>query len=755
MNSIKIRGARENNLKRVDVTIPKGKVVAFVGVSGSGKSSLAFDTIAVESMRQLNETFPAYVRNRMPYYPAPKVDSIENLTPAIVIDQRPFTGNSRSTVGTMTDISAMMRLWFSRCADHEIGTSSAYSFNDPSGMCPVCSGLGKTIQFDMEKVLDTDRSLNEEAIRMPGFRKGSYQWQMYANSGLFDNDKKLRDYTEEEWQEFLHGENRIVEIHNTTGKIWDDSYNLTYEGLKDRIERLYLKKVGKNVSKAAANILKNFTKEEVCPCCGGMRLRREALESRIMGRNIHEMGEMEITDLIDFLEQYEDPKGLEICGKILKSLRDIRDIGLGYLNLNRISSTLSGGEAQRLKIVRHLSSSLVGMTYIFDEPSIGLHPHDVKRLNKLILRLKARGNTVILVEHDRNVIQIADEIIEMGPCAGSKGGQIIYQGNYNGLLKANTPTGKWLRQKINLNLIPCEPHGSLHLEHCSRNNLKDFSLDIPKGVLTVVTGLAGSGKTSLACGELIEQYPEAIHISQSPAGSNSRSNPASYVGILDEIRKLFAKESGEKPGLFSFNSAGACPVCKGQGVVTTEMAFMDPITTTCEACGGSRYNKKALSYRYCGKTISEVMELTVEDAVDFFDSEKIQTHLSQLIEVGLGYLTLGQPVSTLSGGENQRLKLAAHLKSRSGIYVMDEPTTGLHGYDIRQLIKLLDRLVENGNTVIVVEHDPDLICHADWVIDLGPEAGKNGGELLFEGTLADLLKCERSYTAEYLRAELG
>ena len=772
-----ITGARENNLKNVDLEIRKGTITAFAGVSGSGKSSVVFDTIAAESMRQLYETFPLYVRNRMPYYPAAKVESIENLTPAVIIDQRPVTGDVRSTVGTMTEVSSVLRLLYSRfgtaaCEAEDPGDDNdssielpagAFSFNDPAGMCPVCSGLGKTVRFDMDKVLDTSRSLNEEAIRMPGFQKDSYQWQMYANSGLFDNDKPLKDYSEEEWQEFLHGKDHIVDIMNNTGKVWDDSYKLTYEGLQDRIERLYLKKAGQNVSKATANILKNFTREETCPACGGRRLNHQALERRILGYDIWEMGEVEITKLIEVLETAANPATMDsaaipLLERILQTLRRIRDIGLGYLNLNRISSTLSGGEAQRLKVVRNLGSGLTGMTYIFDEPSIGLHPKDISRLNDLLLQLKERGNTVIVVEHDRDVLRIADEIIEMGPGAGSRGGEKIFQGSFEELLgqtdDRHTPTGKWLRAPIDINSEPCQPQGWLQLTDCSLHNLKGFDVRIPQKVLTAVTGLAGSGKSSLACGELICQIPNVTHISQAPVGSTSRSNPASYTGVLDEIRKIFAKESGENASLFSFNAKGACPVCGGRGVIETEMAFMDPITVTCDACEGTRYNRQALSYTIKGKNIAEVLNMTIAEAMEFFENKKIRSRLQMLIDVGLDYLTLGQPTSTLSGGECQRMKLAAHLKESGGIYVMDEPTTGLHGQDIKQLMKLLDRLVDNGNTVIVVEHDPDMIAHADWIIDLGPGGGSAGGEVLFEGTVTDLLNHKSSAPAECLRNEI-
>ncbi|MCH1981921.1 excinuclease ABC subunit UvrA [Ruminococcus sp. OA3] len=751
---IKIRGARENNLKNISLDIPKGKIVAFVGVSGSGKTSIVFDTVASESMRQLYETFPPYVRNRMPYYQAPEADEICNLTTAIVIDQKTYGGDVRSTAGTMTDISPMLRILFSRCADHSAGASSAYSFNDPSGMCPVCSGLGRTVRFNMDRVLDMKKSLNEGAIRLPGFQIGTYQWQMYANSGRFDIDKPLKDYTEEELDFFLHGSDLIVEIKNTTGKVWDSSYNLTYEGLLDRIDRLYLNKAKKTAGKAAINLVHDFTDESECPYCHGTRLKPEALDSKIAGYSIWDMGQMEVTELISVLQNIEDPGIERVAEKIVARLKDIDNIGLGYLNLNRAANTLSGGEAQRLKIVRHLGSGLVGITYIFDEPSAGLHPRDIVRLNTLMKQLRDRGNTVLVVEHNRAVIDIADEVIEVGPKAGRGGGSIIFQGNLADLMKADTPTGHWFRDPAAINQNPRKSRNFLELRNCNMNNLKNIDVNIPVHALTAVTGIAGSGKSSLVCGELIRQYQDVIHISQSPIGANSRSNPASYIGIMDDIRREFARASGKGAGWFSFNSRGACPVCRGKGIVMTEMAFMDPVTVACEACGGKRYNDEALSHRYCGKTIAEVLDMTVADAMEFFRTPKITAKLRTLSEVGLDYLTLGQPTSTLSGGECQRIKLAAHLKNKNGIYVMDEPASGLHGIDIRLLMRLLNRLVDNGNTVIVVEHRYDVICQADWIIDMGPSGGTGGGEIIFEGTVRDLLHCENSFTAKYMKREI-
>lgn len=753
IDNIIIRGAKENNLKNIDLDVSKGKITVFVGVSGSGKSSLVFDTIAVESRRQLQETFPAYVRNRMPCYSEPKVEMIRNLTPAIVIDQQRNAGDVRSTVGTITEVSNILRVLYSRFSSKTAGAAATFSFNDPEGMCHTCSGLGKIVKFDMKKVVDTEKSLNEGAINLPGFQINSYQWQMYANSGLFDNDKPLKEYGDEEWEEFLHGKDHIVDIRNNTGKVWDESYKLTYEGLEDRIDRLYLKKRGKNISKTANNILKNYTVEEICPDCRGKRLNTAALESRFMGYSIWDLGELEISNLLMVLEQNNEEACMTLVNKAKEILKRICDIGLGYLNLNRISSTLSGGEMQRLKIVRNLGSSLTGMTYIFDEPSTGLHPNDISRINEIFIELKNCGNTVIIVEHDKRIMSIADEIIEMGPGAGINGGKEIFRGDYKSLMKAETPTGEWLRNPVKPNLKPREVKKWITLLNCQKNNLKGFSVKIPCNVMTVITGVAGSGKSSLACEELPEQIPGVVHISQAPVGNNSRSTLASYMGVFDEIRQIYGKLSKEGASLFSFNSKGACHTCGGKGVIVTEMAFMDPVTTICDSCEGTRYNARALSYKYKGMNIAEIMQLTVAEAMDFFDNNKIRERLQRLMEVGLGYLALGQPTPTLSGGESQRLKLAAHLKDANKIYVMDEPTTGLHGKDIRQLLNVLDKLVDRGNTVVVVEHDFDVIKRADWVIDLGPGGGKNGGQIAFEGLISELIKNRNSTTGECMRKE--
>lgn len=753
-NKITILGARENNLKNVSISIPKGKLVVFTGVSGSGKSSLAFNTIATEAMRRLNDTYPLYIRNRMPHYAIPKVEVIEGLTTTIVIEQKMFGGDSRSTVGTMTDISPMLRVLYSRCAVPSAGTSNTYSFNDSAGMCKACGGLGKKIEFDFEKLLDKNKSLNEGAILFPGHQIGTYQWQLYANSGLFNPDKPLNKFSDIEWEDFLHGSGTVVEITNTTGKVWDKSYNLTYEGFLDRITRLYLNRDLSKQSKANQRIIQQFTSEHKCKICNGARLNEKALESRLFGYNIAELGEMEICDVIKVLRKIDDPVGTSAARNIIRILEDIIDIGIGYLSLNRSSNTLSGGEAQRLKMVKHLRSGLVGITYIFDEPSVGLHPKDIQKMNRLLIGLRDKGNTVLVVEHDEEIIRIADEVIDMGPGAGKNGGEVVFQGKIQELLRADTITAKWLQQRVPVNTSPRKARGEIRIENATLHNLKNVSVHIPKGVMTVVCGLAGSGKSSLVCGELVCQLPETIHISQAPIGTTSRSTPATYIGIMEEIRKLFAKSNNVSASIFSFNSNGACPVCGGKGIVTTDMAFMDPVTSVCESCGGKRYSEYALGFCYNGKNILEVLEMTVCEASIFFEGTKIKSKLQLLEDVGMEYITLGQPTSTLSGGECQRLKLASHLKSKNKVYVMDEPTTGLHGQDIKLLMNLIDCLVDSGNTVIVVEHNIDIVKQADWVIEMGPGGGENGGEVLFYGTPQQLADFPDSPTAEYLRQDI-
>lgn len=748
MQSIHIVGASENNLKQVSLDIPKGKLVVFTGVSGSGKTSLALDTIAAEAERQLGLALPAYTSNRLPLHSAPRAQVIDHLTPAVVVEQRPFTGDARSTVGTMTGAAPLLRLLFSRCAAPSMGSSSAYSFNDPQGCCPACSGLGYRVEFDLDRVLDCSLSLNQGAIRFPGHQVGSYQWQIYAHSGFFDPDKPLKDLTEREWYDFLHGSGRVVEIDNRTGKVWG-SYTLTYEGLLDRITRLYLRR-GRD-SRSKDRILRDFTRECECPMCHGDRLSRQTLRSLLCGYNIAQMSRLELRELAEVLRGVTDPVGVPTARRLIQVLAGIEDMGLGYLTLGRPSRSLSGGEAQRLKMVRHLGSSLTGLTYIFDEPAAGLHPQDVQRLCRLLLRLRDRGNTVLVVEHNREIIRQADRVVDLGPGAGREGGRIVFEGTPAALRAADTPTARALRTRAPLNHTPRQANGWIEIEHASLHNLRDVSVRIPKNALTVVTGVAGSGKSSLVCGELLRQHPEAVHISQAPIGTSSRSNPATYTGVMDEIRRLFARENRVEPGWFSSNSKGACPVCAGKGVIQTEMAFMDPVTVPCEACGGARFNPQALGYRLRGKTILDVMQMTLDEAAGFFDQPKITGKLETLRAVGLGYMTLGQPTDTLSGGECQRIKLAAHRSAQNGLYVLDEPAAGLHGADVARLIGLLEELVARGNTVVVAEHDQDVIRRADYIIDLGPGGGKEGGCVLFSGTPAALLDCPDSATAAWLR----
>lgn len=750
---IQIRGAQANNLKNISLDLPKGRLIVFAGVSGSGKSSLVFDTIAVEAQRQLQEMFPPFIRSRMPHWEMPKAELIDGLTTAIVVDQRSFGGDHRSTVATMTDVAPMLRLLYSRCASPAIQPSQAYSYLDPAGMCPHCGGLGREICFDMEKMFDRTKSLNEGAILFPNHQPGSWQWQIFANSGRFDPDKPLRDYTQNEWEDFLYGEGGTVPMHNLTGKVWGE-YALNYEGFMRRIERLYLKRELNMNNKTNRRIIEEFTTERVCPECGGTRLNAAARESRLLGFNIAELSAKEISDCIGVLERVKDPVGVPAAQKILRVLRAVEQIGLGYLSLDRTAPTLSGGESKRLKIVRQLGSSLVGLTYIFDEPTTGLHPKDVERLSRILLQLRERGNTVLVVEHHPDIIRIADRVVELGPAAGRLGGEVLFQGTVEQLRAADTPTGRMLRRKNAGLRTVREPRQWLSVRNASLHNLKNVDVDIPLHMLTAVTGLAGSGKSTLVCEVLVQQHPQVVHISQAPIGTNARSTPATYLGIMDEIRALLARENGVDAALFSYNAKGACPMCGGKGEIKTEMAFMDPVTRPCELCGGTRYNQESLQYRLNGKNILDILNLTVEEAQLFFHSPKILQKLDALSQVGMGYLTLGQQTSTLSGGECQRIKLASYLKTSSCVYVIDEPSSGLHMQDVQRLLSLFETMVERGNTVIVVEHDPDIILQADYVIDMGPEGGKNGGEILFTGTPRELLCCTRSATAEYLRRML-
>ncbi|RFU87207.1 excinuclease ABC subunit UvrA [Streptomyces triticagri] len=757
---IVVTGARENNLQDVTVRIPKGRLTVFTGVSGSGKSSVVFDTIAVESQRQLNETFTWFIRNRLPKYERPHADALEDLTPAIVVDQRPIGGHSRSTVGTMTDIHSVLRVLYSRCSTPSAGPATAYSFNDPSGMCEHCDGLGRTVRPDYDRIIDPTKSLADGAIAFPPFRPGTFHGQTYVNSPDLDPHKPVGAFTESERAFLMRGRGAKVRVTGSTFEVEND-----YEGVADRFDRLYLKRDLAALSQKTRDLVEQYLAEGECPSCHGARLNTAALAGRIAGLSIADCSRMEVTDLIPALSAVDDPVGGPIAAAAVTALERIRAIGLGYLSLDRPTQSLSGGEGQRLKMVRHLGSSLTGMTYIFDEPSIGLHPRDVGRLNDLLLRLRDKGNTVLVVEHDADVIAVADHVVDMGPGAGADGGRIVFEGTPQELRRADTPTGRCLRRRGGTKDVCRTPTGGLWVKNVSLHNLKDVSVEFPTGVLTAVTGVAGSGKSTLVSEAFTEAHPQAVVVDQSTIGISARSTPATYLGIMDSMRKLFARVTGTSPGLFSFNSGGACGGCKGRGIIHSDLAFMDPVTTTCPDCAGRRFKDEVLELRVEGHSIADVLDLTADQALAFFGALEDSTvgslasaprrQLSALRDVGLTYLTLGQPLSTLSGGERQRIKLATRLHRTGAVYVLDEPTTGLHMADVDGLVALLDRLVDDGNTVIVVEHNLDVIRRADRVVDLGPEGGKHGGEVIFTGTPAELLGAEGSFTAQHLRELVG
>ncbi|MEV0338301.1 excinuclease ABC subunit UvrA [Nocardia sp. NPDC050713] len=747
---IRVLGASEHNLRNVSLEIPKNKITVFTGVSGSGKSSIVFDTIAVESQRQLYATFPAFVLNFLPRYERPHAEAIENLTAPVVIDQQPVGGGPRSTVGTMTDIYSMVRAMFARFGSPSAGFVYNYSFNVPQGMCPDCDGLGMTVRADPDRLIDRTKSLNEGAILLPGYGVGSGDWQLYGNSGRFDPDKKLADYTEAEYEDFLYGSGGKVELTFAKG-----TWKADYEGLAAKFTRTRLQRDTSTLSEKTREQMQKFLTEAVCPSCQGARLNAAALATEIGGRNIADWSRMQITDLMAVLDEITDPAALGLADAIRTALRRVADIGLGYLSLDRSTSTLSGGEGQRLKMIKHLSSTLIGMTYIFDEPSVGLHPRDVGRLNDLLKALRDKGNTVLVVEHDPDVIQIADHVVDVGPRAGVHGGQVVFQGSFAELRSADTPTGAGLRRPFTVKDTFRAATGELLIEHASVHNLRDVTVAIPTGVLTSVTGVAGSGKSSLIRDVFVRQHPEALFVDQSPIAASSRSTPATYLGLMDPIRKLFAKATGESPSLFSFNSDGACKQCEGRGVIITEIAYMDPVTTHCDACDGRRFGEDVLGHTLRGKSIADVLEMSAEEALAFFTEKALNGKLRTMNEVGLEYLSLGQAMSTLSGGERQRIKLATQLQNTGSIYVLDEPTTGLHMSDVDTLLALMDGLVERGNTVVVIEHNLDVVAHSDWVIDLGPDGGKDGGQIVFTGTPADLLAHPTSLTGEYLRKYKG
>jgi len=746
-DGIHVVGARENNLKDVSLSVPKDRITVYVGVSGSGKSSIVFDTIAIEAQRQLNATFPAFIQNQMPRHERPDVEAIENLKTPVIVDQRPLTGNARSTVGTITDIYSMMRTLFARFGEPSSGPPSMYSFNDPKGMCPECEGLGRSLRADPDLMLDETKSLEEGAILVPGYPVGSPGWQFYANHEGLDPAKKLNEYTAEEMRTLLHGGEGHVEIAFKSGK----TQRLKHEGLVDSFTRRYIKRDIAALSEKSRQSAERFLSEGACSACDGDRLNPAALATRIDGRNIADWSRMQVSDLIEVLSTSGDGLPAAVVDAIRGALGRVDEIGLGYLSLDRQTSTLSGGEAQRLKLVKHLGSDLTGLTYIFDEPSVGLHPRDVGRLNDLLRKLRDKGNTVLVVEHDPDVIEIADHIVEVGPRAGVHGGELVFEGTFEQLRAAGTVTGASLRRAREVKDERREAKGKLPVENASLHNLKNVSVDVPAGVLTVVTGVAGSGKSSLISGSFRSVYADAIFVDQSPIPTSSRSTPATYIGLMDPVRKLFAKAKGVEAGLFSFNSKGACEECQGRGVIVTELSYMDPITAHCETCDGRRFKESVLAYRLRGKSIADVLEMSAEEAAGFFSERALRGKLGSLIETGLGYLGLGQSLSTLSGGERQRIKLADRLSGSGNIYILDEPTTGLHMSDIDMLMDLLNGMVDRGNTVVVIEHNLAVIEQADWIVDLGPEGGKNGGEIVFAGTPEELVAAKGSLTGEYLR----
>jgi excinuclease ABC A subunit len=774
-DAIRVRGARVNNLRDVSVELPKRRLTVFTGVSGSGKSSLVFGTIAAESQRLINETYSAFLQGFMPSLARPDVDVLEGLTTAIVVDQERMGANARSTVGTATDANAMLRVLWSRLGRPHIGSANAFSFNVPSvravgeitvdkgkgkteqrvinltgGMCPRCEGMGSVTDIDLAQLYDDTKSLAQGALTIPGYTVDGWNVRIFTESGFVDRAKPIRKYTKKELHDFLHKEPTKVKV---------GSLNLTYEGLIPRIQRSFL---GKDVEAMQPHI-RAFVERAVtfrpCPDCGGTRLAEAARSSKIAGINIADACAMQIDELAAWLRKLDEPSVAPLLGSLRATLDSFTEIGLGYLSLDRPAGTLSGGEAQRTKMVRHLGSSLTDVTYIFDEPTIGLHPHDIQRMNELLVRLRDKGNTVLVVEHKPEVIAIADHVVDLGPGAGTAGGEVVFAGTVDGLRRSGTVTGRHLRDRARLKATVREPTGALAIRGARTHNLQDVDVDIPLGVLVVVTGVAGSGKSSLVHGSVV-QRAGVVAIDQSAIRGSRRSNPATYTDMLDPIRKAFAKATGVKPALFSPNSEGACPTCNGAGVIYTDLAMMAGVSTVCEDCQGRRFQASVLEHRLGGLDIAQVLDLSVTAALAFFargDARVPAAHaiLQRLADVGLGYLRLGQPLTTLSGGERQRLKLAAQLGAEGDVYVLDEPTTGLHLADLEQLLGLLDRLVDGGKSVIVIEHHQAVMAHADWLIDLGPGAGHAGGRVVFEGTPAALVAARSTVTGQHLAAFVG
>ncbi|MGW1094392.1 ATP-binding cassette domain-containing protein [Streptomyces sp. NPDC002455] len=775
---IRVHGARVNNLKDVSVEIPKRRLTVFTGVSGSGKSSLVFSTIAAESQRMINETYSTFVQGFMPTLARPEVDVLEGLTTAITVDQQRMGADPRSTVGTATDANAMLRILFSRLGKPHIGPPGAYSFNTASvrasggitvergaaktrtvkatfnrtgGMCTRCEGRGSVSDIDLTQLYDDSKSLAEGAFTIPGWKSDS-QWtvQVYAQSGFVDPDKPIRAYTKKELQAFLYGEPVKVKVNGV---------NLTYEGLIPKIQKSFLSKDKEAMQPHIRAFVERAVTFTTCPECDGTRLSEGARSSKIGRISIADACAMEIRNLAEWVRGLDEPSVAPLLTALQQTLDSFEEIGLGYLSLDRPAGTLSGGEAQRVKMVRHLGSSLTDITYVFDEPTIGLHPHDIQRMNNLLLRLRDKGNTVLVVEHKPETIAIADHIVDLGPGAGSEGGTVCFEGTVEGLRAGDTVTGRHFDDRATLKDSVRKPTGALEIRGASAHNLRDVDVDIPLGVLAVVTGVAGSGKSSLVHGS-VPAGENVVSVDQSPIKGSRRSNPATYTGLLDPIRKAFAKANGVKPALFSANSEGACPTCNGAGVIFTDLGMMAGTSTTCEDCEGKRFDSSVLEYHLGGRDISEVLAMSVAEAEEFFGAGEARTPaahriLGHLADVGLGYLRLGQPLTTLSGGERQRLKLATHMTEKGGVYVLDEPTAGLHLADVRQLLGLLDRLVDSGKSVIVVEHHQAVMAHADWIIDLGPGAGHDGGRIVFEGTPADLVADGSSLTGEHLAAYVG
>lgn len=746
-DDIILRGLKENNLKNIDLNIPKEKIIVFTGVSGSGKSSVVFDTIATESRRQMTLNYPHYVRNQMPRYERPQADLMQNLSPVVVVEQRPIGGNSRSTVGTYMDIHPLIRLLFSRIGQPPIGSATDFSSQSSFGRCPECAGYGEVIAPDLNKLIDVDKSLRDYAVKFKPLSPSGWQGRWMITGGLFDPDKPIKDYSEEDRQLLLYGPQDghkvFAPFHTKNGPQPHE-----WDGLLPRFRRLYINRDISKLKEVSEEDVLAMTTQAKCSTCQGSGLNPQVLACRINGLNIAEYDQLELTELLGELKHIQDPLGESIAQQAIPHIKQLVDMGLGYLSLSRKMDTLSGGESQRVKIARHLGSSLNNLIYIFDEPSAGLHPEEVALLIQMLKNLKMQHNTVIIIEHDLSIVKVADQVIEMGPGAGVHGGEVVYQGKLEGLKESAAATR--LNSQLTINRSVREITEYFNINNANHNNLQNISLNIPTNALVAICGVSGSGKSSLMFEAFTERYPKTIMVGQGSIGISSRSTLATYMGIMDDIRAILARESGQPPGLFSFNSVGACPVCKGKGVITPDVAFADPVTTTCEACAGTRYSDEALSYRVDGYNIVDILALTIDEALQYFDTAKIIKRVETLQDVGLGYVTLGQTTSSLSGGEVQRLKLASHLQKEGQIYLLDEPSLGLHMQDNDLLLNVFQNLVNRGNSVIIIEHNLDFIAASDWVIELGPGGGKQGGHIIFEGTPEELLRAKTS-TAKWLR----